>query len=748
MLSLHERLARRSRCHSAVRFALLSVLVIVVLECVVFNLPYWTSVAASTDSPATLNTMGSGLTREASGTLEVTDQTKAFLSVPVDGSSQYVRIDLSQVTGATRSHLVSAVHVRLDSDGRAGSSTLIDVSQPRSLYLHTDAQHMVKLWIQAPTGTQVPIFAVRPNVRVAFQIDWLRVTVMAVIAILIACWRPRSRLWRIRADPGSVAQRLAFFTLMAVVGVASLTGAAVIATLGKPLVFQAMNGYTYDFDQYGHIADALLHGRVWLDLPVSSAFANSANPYDPALRERLLDAGTCPIYWDYAFYHGHWYSYFGVIPAIVLFVPYQALSHVVPGIPAMLPSASAVVLFLFGFVLFGSLLTIRMLRRVAPDCSVAGMSMALVTLLLGSNVGYLWLRTNFYSVPIAASLMFTSLGLWLWTGAERPEGSRRLWHAGDAPGLSLPRLAWGAACIAANAGCRPTFALTALLIFPLFWRQIRQMARLVRTGKVTRSLWAGPAAVILPAMAVVIPVFTYNLLRFDSLFDFGNSYQITVNDMTSYSEPFANIPWIIGYYLLLPPRMQSTFPFVAINPAPLPQWGFAEPMVAGLFAMCPMALLAFLIPVLRRHRRERFGALLSCMLMLGMAIMLVDAFKGGLGWRYICDFGWLITLASLPGLLWVLGEFLHPTDDTARSDGTGGEKAHDSVCPSASSVVRATGGWRAFALDCRRLIIMLLLLASILFLLASCFVTGRDDSLQRSAPDMFVRIQAWFALLE
>lgn len=122
-----------------------------------------------------------------------------------------------------------------------------------------------------------------------------------------------------------------------------------------------------------------------------------------------------------------------MIPAIILFVPYQALSHVIDGMPAMLPSASAVLVFLFGFVLFGSLLTIRMLRRVAPNCSVAAMSMALVTLLLGSNVGYLWLRTNFYSVPIAASLMFTTLGLWLWAGAERPEGSRRLWYVGDAP---------------------------------------------------------------------------------------------------------------------------------------------------------------------------------------------------------------------------------------------------------------------------------------------------------------------------
>ncbi|WP_339562904.1 glycosyltransferase [Bifidobacterium thermophilum] len=701
------------------------------MEGVVFNLPYWTGMAASTDSPSTLNTTGSGLVRQASGTLEVTDPTKAYLRTTVDGSSSYARIDLADITGASGGSgdpAIDTVRVRVDCDGRVGRSMLVDASEPRSLYVRADARRTVTVWIQEPAGTRVPFFAVRPNVRVPFSFDWIRVTVMAAIACLVGCWRPGSRLWKVRADPHARVQRVAFIVVMTVIGVCSFAAAGVLAAQARPLVFHTAGGYTYDFDQYGHVADALLHGRLSLDLKVPEAFADSANPYDPALRELLLDRGVSPIYWDYAFYKGHWYSYFGVIPALLLFVPYQAVSALWSRGGAMLPSASAVLVFMFGFLLFASLLMVRVLRRVAPRISLAALGMAWATLLLGSNAGYLWLRTNFYSVPIAASLMLTMLGLWLWTCAQRDVDGPKLWHVGEAPGLSIPYLAAGSACIAANIGCRPTFALSALLIFPMFRSQIRELGRMLRHRRVTRSAWVAPAAVVVPALMVSIPVFVLNTLRFGSPLNFGNRYQITVNDMTSYREPLANIRWIVGYYLFLPARLQSSFPFVAVNPTPLPAWGYAEPMVAGLFVLCPMAWFAIVLPLLRRRHRIAYGHLLHWMAVLGLAIMVMDACTAGLGWRYICDFGWLVAFAALPGLVWFVGDM------------PGGHGRTPAAGPRTERLC-------AVSLWLRRTCMMLLIVACVLFLLASCFASGRDDTLQHAAPQMFAQLQSWFALL-
>ncbi|MFR5301818.1 MAG: hypothetical protein ACLTGO_09040 [Bifidobacterium scardovii] len=147
--------------------------------------------------------------------------------------------------------------------------------------------------------------------------------------------------------------------------------------------------------------------------------ASAANPYDIATRDRLLSGGVTPIYWDYAFHGGHWYSYFGVLPALLLFLPYRAVTSLFTDGGLSLPTGAAELLLMFGFLVFGCLLIIRLVQRLTAQASLAGTSMLLVFFLLATNSSYLWFRTNFYSIPIAASLLLTCLGLWLWLGAVR-----------------------------------------------------------------------------------------------------------------------------------------------------------------------------------------------------------------------------------------------------------------------------------------------------------------------------------------
>ena len=109
------------------------------------------------------------------------------------------------------------------------------------------------------------------------------------------------------------------------------------------------------------------------------------------------------MYWDYAYYEGHWYSYFGVLPAALLFVPYRLITG------QMLPTAAAEQFLVLLFIIFFSLLVLRVIHRVMPKTSLAAASLITVSALLGAQVGYLAYRTNFYQVPFAASLALTSL---------------------------------------------------------------------------------------------------------------------------------------------------------------------------------------------------------------------------------------------------------------------------------------------------------------------------------------------------
>lgn len=49
-------------------------------------------------------------------------------------------------------------------------------------------------------------------------------------------------------------------------------------------------------------------------------------PIRLAGQRRLGSSQRRPVVWDWAFYHGRYYCYFGPLPAIVLFAPFKALT--------------------------------------------------------------------------------------------------------------------------------------------------------------------------------------------------------------------------------------------------------------------------------------------------------------------------------------------------------------------------------------------------------------------------------------
>ncbi|MCB5650242.1 transporter, partial [Bifidobacterium breve] len=76
----------------------------------------------------------------------------------------------------------------------------------------------------------------------------------------------------------------------------------------------------------------------------------------------------------------------------------------------------------------------------------------------------------------------------------------------------------GALCIAATIGCRPTFALTALLAIALFFPQVRAVfsASTWRERATRIQALRFLCALIIPAMLIVVPVIAYNAMRFGS----------------------------------------------------------------------------------------------------------------------------------------------------------------------------------------------------------------------------------------
>ena len=67
---------------------------------------------------------------------------------------------------------------------------------------------------------------------------------------------------------------------------------------------------------YNQMVRGFRAGQLDLKAEVPPGFAHLADPYDPAAHLDYLLVDGHPL-WDLSYYHGKWYAYFGVAPALV-----------------------------------------------------------------------------------------------------------------------------------------------------------------------------------------------------------------------------------------------------------------------------------------------------------------------------------------------------------------------------------------------------------------------------------------------
>ena len=109
------------------------------------------------------------------------------------------------------------------------------------------------------------------------------------------------------------------------------------------------------------------------------------------------------------------------------------------------------------------------------------------------------------------SLFFFGKAVW-------DESSRGRWLANALLGALLGALA---------VGCRPTVAIANLLVLPLLFQ-------FVKSRDISASLVLKLIVAAIPYVVILGLLMAYNYARFDSLFEFGQSYQLTVADQHQY----------------------------------------------------------------------------------------------------------------------------------------------------------------------------------------------------------------------
>ena len=395
--------------------------------------------------------------------------------------------------------------------------------------------------------------------------------------------------------------------------------------------------------QYAELARAMAEGRLYLDEEPPEWLKAMDDPYDKGARDEAQKATGEPYLFDVAYFDGHYYVYFGVVPVLLFYLPFYLATG------ANFPTAIGVLVMAIAFVLGATALLDRFARYHFRSVTLGVYLLLQIPLVACSGILYLVKFPTFYSLPIMCGLAFSVWGLYCWS---RGAAARRrcLW------------LFAGSLCMALVAGCRPQLLVLSLLAFPLFWRTYITERRLL-TPAGAREF----ACLVAPYAMVAAGIMGYNYARFGSLTDFGANYNLTVNDMTKRGMNLGRLAPAFFTYFLQPPCMTGVFPFLQAAPFDTTYMGqtIKEATFGGIFACLPVLwVLAFSRRILKMRARQRSSrtimGVIVVLLASGVIVALADAELAGILQRYYADFSFMFLAAAML-LCFVVNEQLSHT---------------------------------------------------------------------------------------
>lgn len=481
------------------------------------------------------------------------------------------------------------------------------------------------------------------NERQPFEFNSLRCFLIFTVLLLLYVFRPKSSIYRCRVKEHprfsravivfATACEIFFLTAYLLLGSNQVGIATSNYNSGSWDGHSIVNTYKVggeNAQQYAELAKAMSDGQLYLEIEPPQWLVDMDNPYDKGARDELQKQTGESYLFDVAYYEGHYYVYFGVLPVLLFYLPF----YLVTG--SSFPTAIGVLLACIMFVLGATALMDRFARHHFKRVSLGLFLLLQMPLVACSGMLYLAKFPTFYSLPIAMALAFTVWGLYFWLHGRSTEKAAGWYLAGSL-------------CMALVVACRPQFLIFSLLAFPLFWRKFITEKHLF-TKKGAKEF----ACLIAPYFVVAAGIMMYNKARFGSFFDFGANYNLTVNDMTQRGMNAGRLLPALFAYFLQTPTTTGVFPWLQPTTFDTTYLGqtIKEVTFGGILACLPVLwVLAFAKAILSYRIKERsthtVASVVVTMLVSGLVVACLDAEMAGILQRYTADYSILMLIPAI-----------------------------------------------------------------------------------------------------
>lgn len=448
------------------------------------------------------------------------------------------------------------------------------------------------------------------NTPIPFNFNIFRTIIVTLIILLIYSLKTHSFWQEAYTKENVKGQRVYFFILTFFILILCF--------------FNIFNEYI-ETDLYNKdFVEALENGQTYLLEEPSEKLLSLENPYDTVERSSIKRGED--YIWDTALYNNHYYVYFGILPALILFLPF----HIITG--TFLKTSVVVLLFSVLSAIMLALIIEYIFKKHFSKLPFKMLVFSEISILFGSFLIWINVAPRFYEMVNVAGLYFSLQGIYLFLTIKK---------GGE---LSFKKLGLGALCLALAVACRPTTLIASIIIIPIIWNLFKQ--KKANKKEVLKLI----LVVMIPYIVVGLLLMYYNYIRFGSIFEFGAKYQLTMNDMRNLKNRLITIPAGFIYNLFNLPSFIGEFPFMQVN-SNIPEifaYYYVEDMPGGVFILAPIAFAVFGIKkFLKTSKNTELKNLVVVILAVGIILNIIIVMQGGSTGRYLLDFAWYFVLAGI-----------------------------------------------------------------------------------------------------
>ena len=621
--------------HGVFKFMFVVLIVAALLEITVFQYPTFSSFFGSKEqfslSPASATVSGMGFVKNPDGSLTVSGENEASLEfININKEIDTIKTDLKFEDNTKCVNLsVDAsdeTHYTYRTDIGKKEITENEASQYIRMNLNGKVTSIKLRYKNVLAGDKITINNIECNKPIPFNIMLLRFVIIGLIALLCyALFSSKALRSTFEKSSGKLAVAIVALFLVALVFMTSVIVYKLPeGRLGKDFEEPALNQINQE------VVDAFEKGKVELDAQATEGFKNLKNPYDWSLRLSTGEQGE----WDHVYYEGKYYSYYGVAPVLVLFLPY----HMIFG--NYFPTDIAIFLFSAIGLAFLCWLYFEFISRFFKKLPLKVALSGFVVMISSCGVFYLTGRTLFYEISISAGFMFTTLGAFLLLTSNIFEDKK----------VNFIKIFFSSLCFGMAVLARPTLAVYAACVALFFiWRIVKEF----KAKSKSRIPLTITAAV--PLLACAMFQMWYNAARFGSILDFGIEYSVTINDFTRNSFYLIFVLISLYGYLFATPTLSPTYPYVSNDFNRLGCNGYYFQDVGSLpgiiFLAFPVLGYLFsgkalkLIPDKKQRLKYLWMIGLPCLIM--PIIIIASVWESGYAVRYVADFTWEMLIGAL-----------------------------------------------------------------------------------------------------